>query len=185
MKCSFGIPNFLEAISSLSHVLFSSISLHCSLRKSFLSLIAILCKSAFRWVYLSFSLYPFTSLLYSAICKASSENHFAFLHFFSLGMVLIIVSHKMLHWAICLSDLMPWIYLSLPLYNRKGYDLGHTWMASLVAPAMQKTCVRSPSQEDPLEKEMAIYSSILAWKIPWLDEPDRLQSMGSQRVRHD
>ena len=52
-------------------------------------------------------------------------------------------------------------------------------------PAMQETWVRSPSQEDPLEKEMAIYSSILAWKIPWLEEPDRLQSMGSQIVGHD
>ena len=40
-------------------------------------------------------------------------------------------------------------------------------------------------QEDPLEKEMATYSSILAWKIPWTEEPGSLQSMGSQRVRHD
>ena len=39
--------------------------------------------------------------------------------------------------------------------------------------------------EDPLEKEMAIHSSTLAWKIPWTEEPDRLQSMGSQRVRQD
>ena len=52
-------------------------------------------------------------------------------------------------------------------------------------PAMQETRVRSLGQEDPLEKEMATHSSILAWKIPWLEEPDRLQSMGSQRVRHD
>ena len=42
-----------------------------------------------------------------------------------------------------------------------------------------------PGREDPLEKEMAIHSSTLAWKIPWTEEPDRLQSMGSQRVRHD
>ena len=41
------------------------------------------------------------------------------------------------------------------------------------------------SWEDPLEKEMAIHSSTLAWKIPWTEEPDRLQSMGSQRVGHD
>ena len=40
-------------------------------------------------------------------------------------------------------------------------------------------------QEDPLEKEMATYSSILTWRIPWIEEPDGLQSMGSQRVRHD
>ena len=51
--------------------------------------------------------------------------------------------------------------------------------------AMQETQVRSLSQEDPLEKEMAAHSSILAWKIPWTEEPGRLQSMGSQRVGHD
>ena len=49
----------------------------------------------------------------------------------------------------------------------------------------QETWVRSLGQEDLLEKEMAIYSSAIAWKIPWTEEPDRLQSMGSQRVRHD
>ena len=52
-------------------------------------------------------------------------------------------------------------------------------------PAMRETRVRFPGREDPLEKEMAIHSSTLAWKIPWTEEPDRLQSMGSQRVRHD
>ena len=52
-------------------------------------------------------------------------------------------------------------------------------------PAMQETGVRSLSREDPLEKEMAIRFSILAWKIPWMEEPGRLQSMGSQRVGHD
>ena len=50
-------------------------------------------------------------------------------------------------------------------------------------PAMQETWVRSLGQEDPLEKEMATHSSTLAWKIPWTEEPGRLQSMGSQRVR--
>ena len=62
--------------------------------------------------------------------------------------------------------------------------------ASLVAqsgrnlPAVQETWVRSLAQEDPLEKEMAIHSSILAWKIPRTEEPGGLQSMESQRVRH-
>ena len=51
--------------------------------------------------------------------------------------------------------------------------------------AMLETWVRSLGQEDPLEKEMATHSSTLAWKIPWAEEPGRLQSMGSQRVRHD
>ena len=63
--------------------------------------------------------------------------------------------------------------------------------ASLVAqmvkrlPAMRETWVRFLGWEDPLEKEMAIHYSTLAWEIPWMEEPDRLQSMGSQRVRHD
>ena len=52
-------------------------------------------------------------------------------------------------------------------------------------PTMPETQVQSLSQEDPLEKEMATYSSILAWKIPWTEEPGRLQSIGSQRVGHD
>ena len=50
---------------------------------------------------------------------------------------------------------------------------------------MRETQVRSLGWEDPLEKEMAIHSSTIAWKIPWIEEPGRLQSMGSQRVGHD
>ena len=50
---------------------------------------------------------------------------------------------------------------------------------------MRETRVRSLGQEDPLEKEMAPHSSTIAWKIPWTEEPGRLQSMGSQRVGHD
>ena len=50
---------------------------------------------------------------------------------------------------------------------------------------MRETWVLSLGQEDPLEKEMAIHSSAIAWKIPWTEEPDRLQSLGSQRVGHD
>ena len=52
-------------------------------------------------------------------------------------------------------------------------------------PAVQETRVQSLGSEDPLEKEMATPSSILAWKISWTEEPGGLQSMGSQRVRHD
>ena len=52
-------------------------------------------------------------------------------------------------------------------------------------PVMRETWVRFLGWEDPLEKEMAIHSSTLAWKIPWTEKPDRLQSMGSQRVGHD
>ena len=51
--------------------------------------------------------------------------------------------------------------------------------------AMQETWVQSLGQGDPLEKEMATHSSILAWEIPWTEEPGRLQSMGLQQVRHN
>ena len=51
--------------------------------------------------------------------------------------------------------------------------------------AMRKTRVQSLGQEDPLEEEMPTHSSILAYRIPWMEEPGRLQSTGSQRVRHD
>ena len=50
---------------------------------------------------------------------------------------------------------------------------------------MQETRVQSLGWQDPLENEMATHSGILAWEIPWTEEPDILQSMGSQRVRHD
>ena len=52
-------------------------------------------------------------------------------------------------------------------------------------PAMWETQVQSLGQEDPLEKEIATHSSILAWRMPWSEEPGRLQSMGSQRIGHD
>ena len=51
-------------------------------------------------------------------------------------------------------------------------------------PAMQEIQAQTLGQDDPLEKEMAIHSSTLAWRMPWTEEPDELQSMGSQRVRH-
>ena len=81
-------------------LLFSSVSLQWPLRKAFLSLLAILWNSAFIWVYLSFSPLLFASLLFSAICKASSDSHFAFLHFSFLGMVLIPVSCTMLRTSV-------------------------------------------------------------------------------------
>ena len=74
------------------------------------------------------------------------------------------------------------IYIYIYLYK--------TW-ASLVAqlvknpPAMQETWVQSLGWEDPLEKGTATHSGILAWRIPWTEEPGRLKSMGLQRVGHD
>ena len=71
-----------------------------------------------------------------------------------------------------------------------GYPLKYSW-SSLVAqmvknlPAMWEIWVGSLGQEDPLEKGMAVHSSILAWRIPWTEEPGGLRSMGSQRVGYD
>ena len=76
---------FLKRSLVFPILLFSSISFHCSPRKAFVSLLAILWNSSFRGVYLSFSPLPFTAHLFSAICKALSDNHFAFLHLFFGG----------------------------------------------------------------------------------------------------
>ena len=76
-------------------------------------------------------------------------------------------------------------------FRTRLFDVYISRETSLVAqmikrlPIMQETQVRSLGREDPLEKEMATYSSILAWKIPLSEEPNRLQSMGSQRVGHN
>ena len=133
MKCSLGISNFVKRSLVFPILLLSSSYLYWSLRKAFLSLLAILCNSAFRWVYLSFSLLPLAFVVFSAIFKASLDNHFAFLHFFFLRMVLLTASCTMSQTSEysssgALSDLISWIYLSFPLYNHKGFDVGHTWM---------------------------------------------------------
>ena len=84
-----------------------------------------------------------------------------------------------------------WKVMCFPLTNSRPFFEYFFQLASLVAQtikrltAMQETQVRSLGWEDPLEKEMAAHSSILAWKISWIAELGRLPSMGSQRVRHD
>ena len=66
-------------------------------------------------------------------------------------------------------------------FKRVGHDLGLPWCQTVKhLSTMQETRVRSLGQEDPLEKEMATHSSILAWKILWTEKPGELQSMGSQ-----
>ena len=76
---------FLKKSKVFPILLFSSISFNWSLKKAFFSLLAILWNSASKWVYLAFSSLPFTSFIFSAICKPSSESHFAFFHLFFLG----------------------------------------------------------------------------------------------------
>ena len=86
---------FLKKSLVFPILLFSSISLHWSLKQVFLSVLALPRNSVFKRVYLSFFPLPFTSLLFSTICKTSSNNHLAFLHFFFLGMILIPASCTM------------------------------------------------------------------------------------------
>ena len=77
--------------------------------------------------------------------------------------------------------------------KQKYFELGWSFCCLLLfgglvvknLPAIQETWFRSLDLEDPLEKGMVTHSSILAWRIPWTEEPGGLQSMGSQRVRHD
>ena len=89
----------------------------------------------------------------------------------------------------------PWYYQSL-LPNHESHITSFRpspplWGASLVTqmvknpPAVQEIWVRSLGWEDPLEESMATHSSILAWRIPWTEEPGRLQSIGSQRAEHN
>ena len=71
-----------------------------------------------------------------------------------------------------------------------GYSLQYSWAFPVTQivknpPAMWETWVHSLSQKDPLEEGMATHSSILAWRILWTEEPSGLQSMGSQKVRHN
>ena len=84
MKCSLGISNFPEEISSLSHSIVFLNFFALITEEDFLIFLAILWNSAFKWVYLSFSPFPLVSLLFSTLCKASSDNHFDFLYFFFL-----------------------------------------------------------------------------------------------------
>ena len=135
MKCSLGISNFLEEISWLSH---SVVFLYFSALGTEEGFLISSCYSLELCTQMDISFpspLPLASLLFTAICKASSDNHFAFLHFFFLEMVLIpdscTRSRTPIHSYSCpLSDIIRWIYLSLPLFNRKGFDLGYTWMVS-------------------------------------------------------
>ena len=75
----------------------------------------------------------------------------------------------------------------MQIFEVISLSLGTSLVAQTIKhlPTMQETWVQSLGWGDALEKEMATHSSILAWNIPWTEEPGRLQSTGSQRVRHD
>ena len=95
MNYSLDISNFLEEISSLSYYIVFLYFFALIAEEGFLISPCYSFELCIEMVYLSFSSLLFTSLLFIAICKASSDSHFAFLHFFFLGMVLIPVSYTM------------------------------------------------------------------------------------------
>ena len=130
MKCSLGISNFLEEISSLSHsiVFFYFFALNTDA-----GFLISPCYSLELCIQMGISFLfslLFTSLLFTAICKASSDSHLVFLHFFFLGMILIPVSCTMSQTSIHSSSgsLSIRSSPSPPVYNHKGFDLGHTRM---------------------------------------------------------
>ena len=85
-------------------------------------------------------------------------------------------------YSISFMGFLPTMY---SIYILLYYILFPWWLRIKHLPAKQETRVQSLGWEDPLEKEMATHSSTLAWRIPWTEEPGRLQSTGSQRVGHD
>ena len=121
---------FLERSLVFLILLLSSISLHCSLQNAYISLLF------FGTLHSVGCIFPFLLcllLLSSSICKGSSDNHFAFLHFFFFEMVLVTASCTVLQISVHSSSgtrpyLIPWIYLLPPLYYLKGFDLGITWL---------------------------------------------------------
>ena len=100
-------------------------------------------------------------------------------------MALLVNSFESLHPYVCIEFSASCV--SFQLYEILEFMSQASLMAQMVKnlPAMQETQVQSLGWEDPLEKGMATYSSILAWRIPWTEEPGELQSIGSQRVGHD
>ena len=129
MKRSLGISNFLEEISSLSHSIFLYFFALATEEGFLLSPYypLELCTQMGISFLFSFAFH----FSFSAICKASSDNHFAFLHFFFLGMILITVSCTVSRTSVhsssgTLSIRSNPLNLSLSLYNHKGFDLSHT-----------------------------------------------------------
>ena len=131
---------FLKGSLVFPILFFSSISLHWLLRKVFLFLLAILWNSAFRCLYLSFSSLLFTSLLFTAICKASSDRHFAFFHFVSMGMVLIPVSCTMSWTSVHSSSGTLSIRLCQQIWKTEQWP--QDWKRSVFIPIPKRQCQR-------------------------------------------
>jgi len=175
---------FLKRSLVFPILLFSSISLHWSLRKAFLSLLAILWNSAFRCLYLSFSPLLFSSLFFTAICKASSESGEVqvFGKFGRRGKVRFLEAGD--GWVDMVWGLV-W-HPTPVLLPRKSH--GRRSLVGYSGVAKSRTRLSDFTftfHFHALEEEMAIHSSVLAWRIPGMGEPGGLPSMGSHRVGHD
>ena len=136
MKYSLGISNFLQKISSLSYSIVFLYFFALIIEEGFLISPCYSLEPCIQ-IGISFLLYfaMCVCVCFSVICKASLDNHFAFLHFFFLGGRSWSLPPKchgplsIILQALCLSDPIPWVYLSLTVCSHKGIDLGHTWMA--------------------------------------------------------
>ena len=128
---------FLKRCLVFPILFFSYISLHCSLRKAFLSLLAILWNSAFKWECICFSPLLFTSLLFTAICKASPDSHFPFMHSFSMGMVFFFL-HFFFSWRLITLQ-----YCSGFCHTLTWISHGFTWGSSWSLSPIQ--CHKPPS----------------------------------------
>ena len=144
----------------------------------------------------------------SSVCSALATQVFFSAHFFlllqvfciccscclgtSLFLIPLVNSHLSFRTPFKVTNSLLAFQTKAPILSSNGSNF-HSLVTQTIKnpPAMQETQVqslggvRSLGQEDPLEKGMATQSSILAWRIPWTEEPGGLQSMGSQRVRHD
>ena len=134
-----------------------------------------------------------TKFCYSKVHLAGREDYCYLLNYKRKSSTFFSWHH---HTQISACNRVYFIIISRPIYLKKKkknecytckWEMGASLMAQMVKnlPAMQEAWVQFLGQEDHLEKGMATHSSILAWRIPWTEEPGGLQSMEVQRVRHD
>ena len=140
MKFSLAISNFLGEISSLSNSIVFFYFFALITEEGFLSLFPILQNSAFKWDVFPFLLCLLLFFFSQLFLRSTQMTVLPFCISFSWGWsssLPPVQCHRppsIVLQGLCLSDLIPWIYLSHPLYNHKGFDLGHTWMVWVVFP---------------------------------------------------
>ena len=129
MKCSLGVSNFFEEVTSLSHSIVFLYFFALIPEEGFLISPCYSLELCIQMGITIFSPFAFSFSLFSAIFKASSDNHFTFLYSISWRWSWSLPPVQCHETPSIVSDLIHWIYVSLPLYNGKEFDLGHTWMA--------------------------------------------------------